>query len=132
MTENVRVRFAPSPTGRLHVGNARTAILNWLCARHFGGTFILRIEDTDVQRSTQDSEAGIIEQLNWLGIERTASLSSTRCGKPGGGVVLKLLRAWSNWMWSNLNRYCRTLPPVRHLPTIRNPSCSRMRAMQNN
>jgi nondiscriminating glutamyl-tRNA synthetase len=69
MTENVRVRFAPSPTGRLHVGNARTAILNWLCARHFGGTFILRIEDTDVQRSTQDSEAGIIEQLNWLGIE---------------------------------------------------------------
>lgn len=69
MEDNVRVRFAPSPTGRLHVGNARTAILNWLCARHFGGTFVLRIEDTDVQRATRDSEAGIIEQLNWLGIE---------------------------------------------------------------
>ncbi len=69
MSDTVRVRFAPSPTGRLHVGNARTAILNWLCARHFGGTFVVRIEDTDVERSTQDSELEIHEQLKWLGLE---------------------------------------------------------------
>ena len=68
MSDTVRVRFAPSPTGRLHVGNARTAILNWLCARHFDGTFVVRIEDTDVERSNQDSELGINEQLKWLGL----------------------------------------------------------------
>jgi len=65
----VRVRFAPSPTGLLHVGNARTAILNWLCARHYKGVFILRIEDTDVERSTPESELGIIHQLQWLGLD---------------------------------------------------------------
>src|SRR6188474_2947259 len=54
--EGVRVRFAPSPTGYLHVGGARTAIFNYLFARHHGGTFILRIEDTDVERSTRESE----------------------------------------------------------------------------
>ncbi len=69
MSDTVRVRFAPSPTGRLHVGNARTAILNWLCARHFGGTYVVRIEDTDVERSIHDSEIGIHEQLKWLGLE---------------------------------------------------------------
>src|SRR6266566_2486179 len=56
-TSGVRVRFAPSPTGQLHVGNARTALVNWLYARGRGGTFILRIEDTDVERSTRESEA---------------------------------------------------------------------------
>ena len=69
MSTKVRVRFAPSPTGRLHVGNARTAILNWLCARHYGGVNILRIEDTDIKRSRLKSEQGIIEQLTWLGLE---------------------------------------------------------------
>jgi len=65
----VRVRFAPSPTGYLHIGNARTAILNWLCARHSNGKFILRIEDTDVKRSTKESEESIISDLKWLGLE---------------------------------------------------------------
>ncbi|MFC1493559.1 glutamate--tRNA ligase, partial [candidate division KSB1 bacterium] len=69
MDKKVRVRFAPSPTGNIHIGNVRTAILNWLCARHSGGEFILRIEDTDAERSTQESEQGIIEQLNWLGLD---------------------------------------------------------------
>jgi glutamyl-tRNA synthetase/nondiscriminating glutamyl-tRNA synthetase len=64
----MRVRFAPSPTGHLHVGNARTALFNWLLARGNGGTFILRIEDTDVERSTQDSEAAILRDLGWLGL----------------------------------------------------------------
>jgi glutamyl-tRNA synthetase len=63
-----RVRFAPSPTGYLHVGGARTALFNWLYARRHGGTFVLRIEDTDVGRSSTDMVAGILEGLRWLGI----------------------------------------------------------------
>jgi len=65
----VRVRFAPSPTGYLHVGGARTAIFNWLFARHNSGTFVVRIEDTDVERSTRESETALIEDLHWLGID---------------------------------------------------------------
>jgi glutamyl-tRNA synthetase len=65
----VRLRFAPSPTGQLHVGNARTALYNWLLARHQGGTFILRIEDTDRERSTATSEHSILEDLRWLGLD---------------------------------------------------------------
>ena len=64
----MRVRFAPSPTGQLHVGNARTALFNWLLARGQGGAFILRIEDTDVERSTRESEAAILRDLRWLGL----------------------------------------------------------------
>jgi nondiscriminating glutamyl-tRNA synthetase len=65
----MRVRFAPSPTGQLHVGNARTALFNWLLAHGHDGTFILRIEDTDAERSTRESEVGILEDLRWLGLD---------------------------------------------------------------
>jgi glutamyl-tRNA synthetase/nondiscriminating glutamyl-tRNA synthetase len=65
----MRVRFAPSPTGQLHVGNARTALFNWLLARGHDGTFVLRIEDTDAERSTRQSEESILEDLRWLGLE---------------------------------------------------------------
>jgi len=65
----MRVRFAPSPTGQLHVGNARTALFNWLLARGGRGTFVLRIEDTDVERSTAESEAAIVRDLRWLGLD---------------------------------------------------------------
>ena len=65
----MRVRFAPSPTGQLHVGNARTALFNWLLAHGKDGTFILRIEDTDAERSTRESEASILEDLRWLGLD---------------------------------------------------------------
>jgi glutamyl-tRNA synthetase len=65
----MRVRFAPSPTGHLHVGNARTALFNWLLARRYRGTFILRIEDTDAERSTVESEHAILEDLRWLGLD---------------------------------------------------------------
>ncbi len=65
----MRVRFAPSPTGHLHVGNARTALFNWLLARRHDGTFILRIEDTDVERSSRESEAAIARDLRWLGLD---------------------------------------------------------------
>jgi nondiscriminating glutamyl-tRNA synthetase len=64
-----RVRFAPSPTGQLHVGNARTALFNWLLARGQGATFILRIEDTDFERSTRESERAILEDLRWMGLD---------------------------------------------------------------
>jgi nondiscriminating glutamyl-tRNA synthetase len=63
-----RVRIAPSPTGPLHIGTARTALFNYLFAKRFGGTFVLRLEDTDVARSTLGFEADILEQLHWLGI----------------------------------------------------------------
>ncbi len=63
-----RVRFAPSPTGYLHVGGARTALFNWLFARHYGGTLVLRIEDTDLERSTAEMVEGILQGLRWLGI----------------------------------------------------------------
>ena len=64
----VRVRFAPSPTGYLHVGGARTALFNWLFARKHGGAFLLRIEDTDKARSTDASTRAIFEGLTWLGL----------------------------------------------------------------
>ena len=67
--KGVRVRFAPAPTGYLHVGNARTALYDWLFARHHGGVFVLRIEDTDRERSTDESVEGIQEVLRWLGID---------------------------------------------------------------
>ncbi|HUI46011.1 MAG TPA: glutamate--tRNA ligase [Nitrospirota bacterium] len=67
-TGNVRVRFAPSPTGALHIGGVRTALFNWLFARHFGGKFILRIEDTDKTRSTDESIKIILDGMKWLGL----------------------------------------------------------------
>lgn len=69
MDKEIRVRFAPSPTGYLHVGGARTALFNWLFARHHRGRFILRIEDTDFARSSEDMVEGIIEGLRWLGLD---------------------------------------------------------------
>lgn len=69
LAEKVRVRFAPSPTGHLHIGGARTALFNWLFARHNKGTFILRIEDTDRSRSTEEYIEAIIEGMKWLGLD---------------------------------------------------------------
>jgi len=66
---DIRLRFAPSPTGYLHIGGARTALFNWLLARKLGGTFILRIEDTDVARSTEESVNAILEGMQWLGLD---------------------------------------------------------------
>src|SRR6476660_4133523 len=68
MSSEVRVRFAPSPTGYLHIGGARTALFNWLFARHHGGKFVLRIEDTDMKRNTEEATAAIYEGLEWLGL----------------------------------------------------------------
>ena len=67
--EKVRVRYAPSPTGFLHIGNARTALFDYLFAKHHNGTFVLRIEDTDVERNVEGGEESQLFYLNWLGIE---------------------------------------------------------------
>lgn len=69
MSNHPRVRFAPSPTGSLHIGGARTALYNWLYARHHGGTFVLRIEDTDKERSTPENTDAILDALRWLGLD---------------------------------------------------------------
>ena len=70
MTQNPKpvLRFAPSPTGMLHIGGARTALFNWLYARHTGGTFLLRIEDTDRERSTPEAVAAILNGMEWMGL----------------------------------------------------------------
>src|SRR4051794_14542336 len=65
----IRVRFAPSPTGALHIGGARTALYNWLAARHAGGTFVLRVEDTDRERSTPENVEQILDALRWLELD---------------------------------------------------------------
>jgi nondiscriminating glutamyl-tRNA synthetase len=80
-----RVRFAPSPTGLLHVGNARTALYNWLFARRTGGQFILRIEDTDLERSEARYEDQLIEDLNWLGLDWDEGPGEPT-GAPGKGA----------------------------------------------
>ncbi|UCC90766.1 MAG: glutamate--tRNA ligase, partial [Dehalococcoidia bacterium] len=69
MNKSVRVRFAPSPTGYPHVGNIRTALFNWLFARHYGGSFIVRVEDTDVARKVKGAEEAILDGLRWLGLD---------------------------------------------------------------
>ncbi len=68
MSKPVKVRFAPSPTGRLHIGNIRPAVFNWLFARREGGTFVLRFDDTDLERSKEEYVEGVREDLRWLGL----------------------------------------------------------------
>src|ERR1700679_4277211 len=79
----VRTRFAPSPTGLLHIGGARTALFNYLFARHHAGAFLLRIEDTDRERSTDAATQTILEGLDWLGLERDEQtvFQSTRAAR---------------------------------------------------
>ncbi|NJL95733.1 MAG: glutamate--tRNA ligase [Anaerolineae bacterium] len=93
----VRVRFAPSPTGFLHIGGARTALLNWLFARHSGGSFILRIEDTDRNRLTAGAVEGLMDALRWLGLEWDEGPDK---GGPHGPYVQSerkaLYHAWAN------------------------------------
>jgi len=80
MSQAVRTRFAPSPTGYLHVGGARTALFNWLYARCHGGTFILRVEDTDAARNTEEARAAIFEGMEWLGLDWEGPGNEGDCG----------------------------------------------------
>src|SRR6266436_6034855 len=81
----IRVRFAPSPTGYLHIGGARTALFNWLYARHTGGTFVLRIEDTDAARNTQEAVEVILDGLRWLGLDWDEGPTTGSANNPGRG-----------------------------------------------
>ncbi len=78
MSGEVRVRIAPSPTGPFHIGTARTALFNLLYARRTGGTYIVRVEDTDTARSTAEHEADILEGLRWLGLEADEGIIRAR------------------------------------------------------
>ena len=69
MTSGVRTRFAPAPSGSIHVGNARTGLFSWAFAHHHGGAFVLRIEDTDASRVTEEAFHGVMDSLRWLGID---------------------------------------------------------------
>src|ERR1041384_5493569 len=80
-----RVRFAPSPTGFLHIGGARTALFNWLYARHTHGTFVLRIEDTDTARNTQEAVDVILDGLRWLGLDWDEGPTTGSVSDPGKG-----------------------------------------------
>ena len=77
MDKKIRVRFAPSPTGLLHIGNARSAVINWAHIRSKGGEFILRIDDTDFERSETQYEESIKNDLNWLGIQWIKSFNQS-------------------------------------------------------
>lgn len=89
----MRVRFAPSPTGALHIGGARTALFNWLLARGNGGSLVLRIEDTDRERSTDENVAQILDALDWLGIDWDEGPISQRSNEPRHREVLAKLEA---------------------------------------
>ena len=102
----MRLRFAPSPTGQLHVGNARTALFNWLLARQTGGTFLLRIEDTDVARSTRASEAAIIDDLRWMGLDWNEGIEAGGdCGPYRQSERLHIYRAHAVELLSRRQAY---------------------------
>jgi nondiscriminating glutamyl-tRNA synthetase len=108
----VRVRFAPSPTGQLHVGNARTALFNWLLARGHDGTFILRIEDTDAERSTKESEDSILEDLRWLGLEWDEGPDVGGAGGPyRQSERLHLFNSYANELLAGGHAYYCFCPP---------------------
>lgn len=92
---SIRVRFAPSPTGNLHVGGARTALFNYLFARSKGGKFVLRIEDTDLERSTKESEEAVLRDLSWLGLDWDE-----------GWFLIDFLVAPQIWLCFAIQSYC--------------------------
>ena len=102
----VRVRFAPSPTGYLHIGGARTALFNWLIAKRYGGQFILRIEDTDQKRLVSDSNEDIMRSLRWLGLEWD---EGPDIGGPYGPYIqsqrIDMYQKWANWLLENDHAY---------------------------
>src|SRR3982750_3341589 len=96
MAENTKpvLRFAPSPTGMLHIGGARTALFNWLQARHTGGTFLLRIEDTDRERSTPENVEQILDALRWLELDWDEEpIFQTERAQRHRDVLLKLVES---------------------------------------
>lgn len=102
----VKVRFAPSPTGHMHIGNTRTALFNWLLAQKLGGSFMLRIDDTDKERSKKEYEAEIRDALQWLGLVWSSRSPAVRADGtlPGSdgktdceGLVYLVTKRRKNW-----------------------------------
>src|SRR5689334_25366639 len=92
-SDNSRLRFAPSPTGALHIGGARTALYNWLAARHDGGELVLRIEDTDRERSTPENVEQILDAMRWLELDWDEGPISQAERSPGHEAALARLLA---------------------------------------
>ena len=106
-----RVRFAPSPTGMLHVGNARTALFNWLFAQHKGGTMVLRIEDTDVERSEARYEGQLIEDLNgWASTGTKGRDWAARTGLIGSPSGWGFTASTRSGCWPRARRICASAP----------------------
>ena len=99
----VRVRLAPSPTGSMHIGTARTGLFNWLFARQHGGEFLLRIEDTDKERSEKKYEADIIDGLKWLGLDWDQEIYRQSERTQFNGNILRsfLVREKLNYLYSS-------------------------------
>src|SRR5947208_3025750 len=110
----VRVRFAPSPTGAPHVGNIRTALFTWLFARHHGGKFIVRIEDTDQAREVENGLELILESLRWLGLDWD---EGPGVGGPHGPYTqserLPLYQQWAQWLVAHGHAYTCYCTPER-------------------
>ena len=102
-TAAVRTRFAPSPTGYLHIGGVRTALYSWLFARHHGGKYLLRVEDTDRQRSTQEAVDAILDGLSWLGLDADEEpVYQTRRFARHREVAEQLLRSETTTLWRRI------------------------------
>lgn len=118
---NTVVRFAPSPTGYLHIGNARTALFNWLYAQKTGGQFILRLDDTDLARSTEEYAAAVVEDLAWLGIRAHSSFrQSDRLDRYEAVKADLIARGWLYPCYETAEEldYARKRRAARHLPPI--------------
>ena len=121
----LRVRFAPSPTGALHIGGARTALYNWLLARGQGGEMVLRIEDTDRERSTEENVRQIFEALEWLGIDHDGEpVFQSQRAERHGEVVGQLLDARQGLP---VDRRARTRSAPSRRPTATAASAARTR-----
>jgi glutamyl/glutaminyl-tRNA synthetase len=104
-----RVRFAPSPTGYLHIGGARTALFNWLFARRQGGVFVLRIEDTDAERSSAEMVEGILDGLRWLGIDWDEGPNTVRTSNRS---VSSVIGQWRSSWWPRAGRTTAIAVPM--------------------
>ncbi|HET7275971.1 MAG TPA: glutamate--tRNA ligase family protein [Longimicrobiaceae bacterium] len=121
----VRTRFAPSPTGNLHVGGARTAILNWLLARHTNGTFVLRIEDTDTDRNREGADAEILEDLRWLGLDWDEGPGmGGQFGPYRQSERFDIYRTAAEQLLEAGHAYFCTCPPVTSEPGTRRERCA--------
>src|SRR5579871_2278856 len=121
----VRVRFAPSPTGWLHVGGARTALFDWLFARHHGGKFILRIEDTDRERSKDEYEEAIIRDLQWLGLDWDESPSVGGPFGPYRQTERAPLYPGHRKLWLPTAAAYPAFAPIKNLkPSVKRPNSS--------